>query len=299
MNFLQLEYFMLVVENASFSIAAEKAFTSQSSVSKHIHSLEEELNVTLFHRTSRVPLTEAGKIFLPHAKALLRTHHDLCTNAKKFQTTKFDTFNVGCLPFMTPYHITEIIAKYNADYPNVNLTVSEVPSDEQLQLLADGRLDFSIVYDGDAIPSSCTKIHLCSDDLVILANPQHPMARIGGDVPLRNLKDERIALLGSSVDAPFHDQIMELCRQAGFTPKRLKFDGWIVSMKQFLEKNFCIALLPRAVADFYYGKTFKIIPLSERPLLNLMLVHNGGKLPETHSCLINMIRDYFVHTNKQ
>lgn len=298
MNFLQLEYFMLVVENASFSIAAEKAFTSQSSVSKHIHSLEEELNVTLFHRTAHVPLTEAGKIFFPHAQALLKIHDELCKNAKKFQITKYDTFNVACIPFMAPYHITEVIAKYNANFPQVNLTVSECSTEEQLRLLNEGRLDFGIVYRNSSIPQVCNKVHLCHDELVILANPEHPMAKIGGDVPLKNLKDETLAFLGLDVDTLLHDYIIDLCRRASFTPRRLKFDGWVVSLKHFLEKNLCVALLPRTVAEFYYGKNFKIIPLSEHPPLDLTLIYNKGRLSDSHSCLIDMIKDSFEKTSR-
>lgn len=69
MKLRQLHYFVTIAETGSFSEASKMCFLSQSAISQQIKALENELNVSLFIRASRmIVLTEAGRELLPHAK---------------------------------------------------------------------------------------------------------------------------------------------------------------------------------------------------------------------------------------
>lgn len=71
MDIQQIQYFLEVVRSENFSVAAENLYTTQSSVSKNIKSLEKELNIQLFDRSKRqIQLTEAGKLVLKDARAI-------------------------------------------------------------------------------------------------------------------------------------------------------------------------------------------------------------------------------------
>ena len=73
MQLRQLEYFIAVAEHLNFTKAAQQFYISQTAVTLQIKALEEELGVTLFHRSNRkVELTPAGKTFLEDANAILR-----------------------------------------------------------------------------------------------------------------------------------------------------------------------------------------------------------------------------------
>ncbi len=73
MNTKQLEYFISVAENLSFTKTAEKFYISQTAVTQQIKSLEEQINVTLFTRSKRhVELTPAGKVFLSEARTIIK-----------------------------------------------------------------------------------------------------------------------------------------------------------------------------------------------------------------------------------
>ncbi|MHB1451186.1 MAG: LysR family transcriptional regulator [Coriobacteriia bacterium] len=78
MNFAQLQYFLAVAREGKFSTAAESSYVSQSSLSKQIKSLEEELGVDLFIRSSKgATLTPAGEVFLEFATKSYRRYEDL------------------------------------------------------------------------------------------------------------------------------------------------------------------------------------------------------------------------------
>ena len=73
MDIQQIQYFLEVVRSGNFSVAAENLYTTQSSVSKNIKSLEKELNIQLFDRGKRqIQLTEAGKLILKDAHSIVQ-----------------------------------------------------------------------------------------------------------------------------------------------------------------------------------------------------------------------------------
>lgn len=80
MNIDYLKEFVVLADNGSFSRAAEVLFLSQSSLSKHIKALEQELDVLLFRRTTRcLELTEEGEVFLTYARRISRLQYEYQT----------------------------------------------------------------------------------------------------------------------------------------------------------------------------------------------------------------------------
>jgi DNA-binding transcriptional LysR family regulator len=71
-NFLNLEYFLVVAEELNFTKAAKKLFISQQSLSCHISKLESDLDVQLFNRTTPLTLTPSGKSFVKNATTMLK-----------------------------------------------------------------------------------------------------------------------------------------------------------------------------------------------------------------------------------
>ena len=86
MNFLNLEYFIIIAEERSFSRASERLYISQQSLSEHIKKLEASLGVTLFIRGRTLALTEAGECFLQGAKEILATRDQMLRNISSLNT---------------------------------------------------------------------------------------------------------------------------------------------------------------------------------------------------------------------
>lgn len=100
----QLETFVVVADEGSFSKAAEKLFISTTAVIKQINTLEEDTNIQLFQRSFKgVSLTEAGKSFYSDAKYIIKYLEDSVNRAKTI-TSGDNTIKVGT-SIMTPSHL--------------------------------------------------------------------------------------------------------------------------------------------------------------------------------------------------
>ncbi len=97
MNTKQLEYFISVAENLSFTKTAEKFYISQTAVTQQIKALEEQINVTLFTRSKRhVELTPAGKVFLSEARTIIKISMMLLQKHNNLHMV-FGTLSIGTL----------------------------------------------------------------------------------------------------------------------------------------------------------------------------------------------------------
>ena len=115
----QLETFVVVADEGSFSKAAEKLFISTTAVIKQINTLEEDTNIQLFQRSFKgVSLTEAGKSFYSDAKYIIKYLEDSVNRAKTI-TSGDNTIKVGT-SIMTPSHLLlELWPNIHNLYPNL------------------------------------------------------------------------------------------------------------------------------------------------------------------------------------
>ena len=104
MTFEQLQCFIASVEEKTFLDAAHSLYISQSSLSKQIMKLEQELGVMLWDRSRRkAGLTEAGNIFYQDALILLKQYSQARNRLDRFRTESQLTLSVGTLPILTAY----------------------------------------------------------------------------------------------------------------------------------------------------------------------------------------------------
>lgn len=122
MNINQLRYFLTIVKYQSFSNAAYELFISQSSISKQIKALEEELGIILFNREhSKIRLTEAGEVFLPYAEKTLKEYQALLNSIEEYQTIKQSTVRMGSVPIVSAYGVANKIAHFTSIHREKNL----------------------------------------------------------------------------------------------------------------------------------------------------------------------------------
>ena len=116
MNTIQLECFIAVAEHLNFSRASEALRITQPAVSHQIQSLEEELDVKLFKRTSKsVSLTQEGIQFLPDAQLILKTA--LSAKERLGQHEHFIPFELGCHNRMEINLLPPILKTLSEDFP--------------------------------------------------------------------------------------------------------------------------------------------------------------------------------------
>ena len=146
MNLRQLQYAVMLSEAESFSQLAEKLNITQPALSKHILTLEKELGVQLFDRTTMpLGLTAAGEFFIKEAKELIYKENQMLRSMKQFCTGERGELTIGITPFRSAYLIPSVVKAVRDEFPGVRVKLVEEGSELLRKDAADGRFDFAVV----------------------------------------------------------------------------------------------------------------------------------------------------------
>lgn len=248
---MEMDYlceFAEIARLGSFSLAAEAICMSQSSLSKHIMALEKELDVRLLNRTSRsVALSEAGALLLPYAEQALKLRNKIQKAAAEQSRRDRAVIHLASIPVMAQYDITGAIARFNKEYPDIMLSVSEYESHEILRLLESGDCDLAFTRRLGENTPGFESIDFCRDCLVAVLPCSHPLAN-EKNLGLGQLVDEDFLFLdkGTSLYALCYD----LCTGMGFHPK-VKFTGHRPeNIVDLVSQGMGIALLMKRHTDY-------------------------------------------------
>jgi len=215
MELHQLEYFVAVAEEASFTRAAERVHVAQPGVSAQVRRLESELGHQLLDRSGRsVRLTDVGSAVLPFARAAL----DAVTNARlavdELAGLIRGQVTVGMVSGCALPVLAELLAAFHDMYPGVTITLTEDTSDRLAQRLKDNRLDLALIGAvGEPDPDLGTVV-IVDEELVVAVHPEHPLS--GTAATIADLKNTPLVSLprGTGVRAALD----AACAEAGFTP---------------------------------------------------------------------------------
>ena len=146
MNFHRLKVFYLVARLESFSRAAEELYTSQPNVSKHVHQLEAELGVSLFHRLGgSIELTEAGRAVYRYAQQVFDLTAELQRILVELEGLERGYVRLGASSTPGLYLLPEMIATFGRHYPGLEASFSIANSHQVVDEVLAGKLDLGFV----------------------------------------------------------------------------------------------------------------------------------------------------------
>jgi DNA-binding transcriptional LysR family regulator len=178
MDFDQLETFLEVARHTSFSRAAEKRFRTQPAISAQIRALEEEVGAKLFDRSGgKVALTAAGKAFQKYAEETLEHRRVMLTALAEMERVPRGEIVVGANEATCLHILPEVFAEFKKQYPGVAVSVNRAERAKILESIIDNSVDFAVV----SLPvqdSRMTVVPIHRDELVLIAPPAHPLARL-------------------------------------------------------------------------------------------------------------------------
>lgn len=176
MNTIQLECFIAVAEHLNFSRASEVLRITQPAVSHQIQSLEEELDVKLFKRTSKsVSLTQEGIQFLPDAQLILKTA--LSAKERLGQHEHFIPFELGCHNRMEINLLPPILKTLSEDFPLLRPSIQLVPFPSLLGLIENKQIHAAFGIKEEQKKSSLYFREFCSAPVACICSPEHPLAQ--------------------------------------------------------------------------------------------------------------------------
>lgn len=145
MTITQLQYVLAVAEHKNFTLAAEKCFVTQPTLSMQIQKIEEELGIQIFDRTKKpIQMTEIGLKIVNQSKNIVNEANriqDIVDQQKGFIGGEF---RLGIIPTVMPTLLPMFLNNFIKKYPKVNLIIEELNTDEIIVKLKNGHLDAAI-----------------------------------------------------------------------------------------------------------------------------------------------------------
>ena len=173
MEFYQLENFIAVVEEHSFTRAAERVFRTQAAVSVAIRKLEEEVGVALVDRNSReCALTEAGRVMLVHARQMIELRNAMLQSIEEFAALGFGNVKIAAHESAAQYLLPAPLADFHALHPKIRILTKLCDVQEIAHLVADREVDMGFGIRQMNLHGLRSEV-VHKDPLVLVAAPGH------------------------------------------------------------------------------------------------------------------------------
>jgi LysR family hydrogen peroxide-inducible transcriptional activator len=241
MELHQLRYFVAVAQTGNFSRGALRCHVSQPSLSQQILKLEHRLGQPLFHRLGRrVVLTDAGRLLLERATAVLATVDEAERCLRAGEESQHGRLAVGAIPTIAPYLLPRTLQSFVAQCPQVELLVREDVTHQLVQAVVEGELDLAVV----ALPVADERLQaepLLSESLLLALTPGHPLTR-RRRISIGDLAGERFILLNDM--HCLGEQVLSFCRANDCQPQIACRSAQIGTIQALIALGQGVSLLP-------------------------------------------------------
>lgn len=253
----QLEYVMAVHKHGHFAKAAEACFVTQPTLSMQIQKLEEDLGVVIFDRSKKpILLTQMGKKLIAQMQAVL-------FEAKKIETiiqqekkgSKQGTLSIGVIPTVAPYLLPRLLPMCEELFPEVELNIRELQTDQILTALNGDEIDVGIL----ATPTQMAKMFeypLYYEPFYVLCEKGHEYAQVK-KIKYQSLSMEDVWLLEEG--HCLRNQVLDICsikKNKGGSGRRYKFEsGSLETLKNLVDLYGGYTLLPYLATEHIGGRS--------------------------------------------
>ena len=200
----QLRAFVEVAEAKHFTRAADKLELSQSTVSTLVRELEENLELRLFDRHTRMlSLTKAGAEILPLARKALADLDSVLGSSSELKALGRGRVSIAASSLQAALMLPRVIAEFGVAHPGVIVQLNDVPQPEVLEMVRSGAVDFGIGTES-AVRHDLGARVLTTDTFVVMLPAGHALAR-KRELSWRDL--EGYPLIGSPPGNPLREQV--------------------------------------------------------------------------------------------
>lgn len=279
MELRHLRYFVAVAEELNFSRAAERLHMAQPPLSAQIKHLEEDLGVRLFDRSRRsVRLTEAGRLLLEEARRLLARLDQNVRMVRRVGKGEVGRLSLGFVPSASNNLLPPLLRLFGERFPDVELYLHEMSPDRLVSSLHDRRIDVGFFY----LPFEDAALDfrpVSRESLVVALAETH---RLAGEpeVDLRALAGEPFVLPARYGMPGLYGQVMEACRQAGFVPRAVQKEVWLMqTIVGLVAGGIGVALVPASLENLHRkGVVYKTVKALV-PTVEMGVVWRRGDVP--------------------
>lgn len=216
----ELECFIAVAEELSFTRAAERLRLAQPPLSRHIRALEGKLGVELLERSRRhVAVTVAGMAFLTEARDILLRLRRAGEVAKRAAQGETDQVKVGFVSAVLSPELVAVFTRFGKKHPHIRMQLHDLLPSAQLEALARG--DIEVGFIGVApgkLPTGLEVTRWRNEELLVFLPPNHALSGKAA-VMLADLAAEPFVMISAEAAPAYHSCVHRLCFEAGFRPR--------------------------------------------------------------------------------
>lgn len=288
MELKTLRTFVEVVRQGGFTQAAKKVFATQSTVSKAIKQLEDEIGVPLLDRMGhRSRPTAAGEIVYQRALRMLAERDDLVAELDELRGLKRGTLRLGFPPIGSTLY-APLFATYRNRYPGIDIRLVEHGSDRLEELVSSGEIDLAASL--LPVPEDFEWQELRREPLTVLISTRHELSR-RRSLDLPALRDQPFVLFETGF--ALNRIILNACRRHGFEPAVVARSSQIDFIVELAAAGLGVAFLPRMIAEQRKHPAVRRIPLSEAGTdwHIAMIWRRGGYLSHAGKAWMDLVRN--------
>lgn len=280
MDLRQLRYFVVLADERNFTRAAERLHIAQPPLSRQIQQLEAELGTELIDRQARpLRLTPMGRLFHEQATQVLNRVDEMRSMMSRAMVSEKRRFVIGFVASTIYARLPALIREFRAEAPNVELSLVEIGSLDQIAALKDGMIDVGfgrIRFEDPAVRRTVLR----EEKLVAAVAATHGLARAGAAVSLSRLAEEPLILYPRAPRPSYADQVLSIFHDNGLEPRvahevrELQIAVGLVAA----EEGICV--VPESVRQSR-TEDVRYLELIERATSPIIMSHRmGDKSPE-------------------
>lgn len=290
MDLAELQVFVTVATERSFSRAAARLHRTQPAISQAVRRLEKELGERLFDRSAKDgKLTEAGRVLLDYAQRLMRLSEEAEAAVRELRDLRRGRVLVGANEAAV-HVLLPLLDRFRDLYPRVLVDVRRVQSRQIGVEVLQRSLDFGVLSFPPA-ERGLQSVVIGDDELVMLTHPSHPLAK-RRQVTMAEVGNEDV--IAHNEASPARQQVLRLYEER-HEPLNIRIalpslDG----IKRAVEMNLGVALLPRrcAVAELSRGQLTAVrVPQVRMPRHLRLVYRQTGQLSHAATAFLEIARE--------
>jgi len=243
-----LRYFLAVAEELNYGRAAERLRIAQPGLSQQIRTLEDIIGTLLFDRSRRtVSLTLAGELFLVEARKTLAQADTALVAAQRAGRGEVGRIAIGYVASAAyTGMLTSLVGSFRRAHPEVELQITEMEMQRQLEALAEDRLDIGFIRPPVSLPVGITSFPLLQEGVLLALPDTHALAE-AESVELASLAADTFITPRHGTGVSFHRHTVKACQAAGFHPLLGPQGQDFVTIASMVAVGLGVALVPQSV----------------------------------------------------
>lgn len=247
-SLIQLEYIVALDTYKSFSLAADKCFVTQPTLSMQIKKMETDLGIIIFDRTKQpIVVTDIGRMIVEQARQVISESKKIEELIQWSKNSLTGDLKIGVIPSIAPYLLPMFLGDFARKYPGIKISVREMLTSEICDELKSETIDVGILATPLEIPGF-NETPLYYEQLKMYCNKQHELSKFT-EIKLSQIKPENLWLL--SQGHCFRNQVINLCKlKDDKMTLPFKYESaTIETLIKFVDREGGITLIPELACN--------------------------------------------------